>query len=225
MLELVSVKGDARAERQSSWLSRTRSARQWLAGLAGPLQLSFAGFVLWHFCVQAYRAGTEGALPEAGVERAPWLVGGVLALFWLPFTVVAVRRMSRSLARGSLESMHGRARALAAVEPLALAIVVSFGSVHGAQMAWPLITGSLAESDLRAQLVADLSSTWRDLPVQGILYSCAVGAAAFCAARLTLALLPAGRAGLSRAVVSLAVLAYLLGSYAVIRCGSGSLLP
>jgi len=54
---------------------------------------------------------------------------------------------------------------------------------------------------------------------------CAVGAAAFCAARLTLAQLPSGRRGLSRVVVGLAVLAYLLGSYAVIRGGSGSLLP
>ena len=73
--------------------------------------------------------------------------------------------------------------------------------------------------------MADLSSTWRGLPLLGIVYLCAVGAAAFCAARLTLALLPAARPGLSRAVVGLAVLAYLLGSYAVIRCGSGSLLP
>jgi hypothetical protein len=225
MLELVSVKVDARAERQSSWLSSSRAVRERLESLARPLQLSFAGFVLWHFSSQAYRAYSEGALPEAGFERAPWLVGGLLLLLWLPFTVFGVRKLSRALARGSLGAAQGQTRALAVIEPLGLAIVLSFGGLHGVLMAWPLLAGSLDGTDLRAELVADLSSTWRGLPVQGVVYLCAVGAAAFCAARLTLALLPAGRPRLPRVVVSLAVLAYLLGSYAVIRCGSGSLLP
>jgi len=225
MLGLVSVKGDARPERQSSWLSLLRAVRQWLAGQARPLQLSFAGFVLWHFCVQAYRAGTAGALPEAGFERTPWFVGGLLLLFWLPFTALGVRKVCRSLAPGSVKSLQGRARALAVVEPLGLGIVLSFGAIHGGLMAAPLLTGALDESDLRAELVAGLSGTWRGFPVQGTVYLCAVGAAAFCAARLTLALLPAGRSWLSRTVLSLALLSYLLGSYAVIRCGSGSLFP
>jgi hypothetical protein len=225
MLELVSVKGDARPERQSSWLSSLRTARQWFAGQARPLQLSFAGFVLWHFCVQAYRAGTAGALPEAGFERTPWFVGGLLVLLWLPFTALGVRKVCRSFAPGSLKALKGQARALAVVEPLGLAIVLAFGGLHGGLMAAPLLTGTLDASDLRAELVAGLSSTWRGFPLQGAVYLCAVGAAAFCAARLTLALLPAGRSWLTRAVLSLAVLSYLLGSYAVIRCGSGSLFP
>jgi hypothetical protein len=225
MLELVSVKGDARPERQSSWPSSLRGVRERLERLARPLQLSFAGFVLWHFCGQAYRARTDGALPEAGFERTPWLVAGLFFSLWLPFSVLGVRQLSRSFVRGSLRAVHGQARALAVVEPLGLVIVLLFGSVHGVLMAWPLLTGSLDESDVRAELVAELSGTWRGLPVHGIVYLCAVGATAFCAARLTLALLPAARPGLARAVVSLAVLAYLLGSYAVIRCGSGSLLP
>jgi hypothetical protein len=104
-------------------------------------------------------------------------------------------------------------------------IVLVFGWLHWLLLSWPLISDAFDESDVRAELVAGLSSTWHGLPLQGIAYLCAVGAGAFCAARLTLALLPAARPALSRAVVSLAVLGYLLGSYAVIRCGSGSLLP
>jgi hypothetical protein len=56
-------------------------------------------------------------------------------------------------------------------------------------------------------------------------YLCGVGAAAFFAARQVLEALPgsAPRA-LARASVALGVLAYLLGSYAVIRCASGVIL-
>src|SRR6185295_10946489 len=107
-------------------------------------------------------------------------------------------------------------RALAIFEALSLAVVLLFGTVHGWLMAWPLLSGALDGADLRQELVADLSSTWHGLPMQGIFYLCAVGAASFCAARLTLALLPATRPAVSRAVLSLAVLGYLLGSYAVI---------
>lgn len=230
MLELVSGvsgKRDARTERQSSWLSLLRSARSGLAASAGPLRLCFAGFLLWHFSAQAYRAYTDGALPESGFERAPGFVGALLLLLWLPFTVFGLRQLSHTFTRGRLPAAaaDGQERALAVVEPLALAIVLLFGSVHGWLMAWPLCSGSLGEADLRPELVASLSSTWRGLPMQGIAYLCAVGAASFYAARLTLAALPAAPPALRRSVVGLSVLGYLLGSYAVIRCGSGSLLP
>lgn len=225
MLELVSGERDARAERQSSWPSALRGVRARLAGLSRPLQLSFAGFVLLHFSVQAYRAGSDAPLQNAGLERTPWLVAGVWLLFWLPFSVFGLRKASQWASRSRLAALQGRARALAVVEPVALAVVLSFGSVHGALMCWPLISGALDEADVRAELVADLSSTWRGVPVQGVLYLCAVGAAAFSGARLVLALLPANRPRLARVVVGLGALAYLLGSYAVIRCGSGSLLP
>jgi len=228
MLELVSgVAGerDARPERQSSWQGPLRGARALLARLSRPLQLSFGGFVLLHFSGQAYRAYTDEALPSAGLERSPWFVLGVSLLFWLPFTVWGIRKTVAWASRSRLTALQGQARALAVVEPVALAIALLFGGVHGALMGWPLVSGALDAADLRAKLVADLSSTWRGVPVDGIVYLCAVGAAAFSAARLTLALRPTQRPGLSRVVVSLAVLAYLLGSYAVIRCGSGSLLP
>jgi len=227
MLEVVSgVSGerDARPERQSSWDSRLGAARSTLAGLSRPLQLGFAGFVLLHFSVQAYRAATDPALPSAGFERSPWFVAAVSLLFWLPFTVFGVQQ-ARLWTSRRLHALEGQARALSVVEPVALAIVLAFGGVHGTLMAWPLVSGALDGADLRAELVADLSSTWRGVPVHGFVYLGAVGAAAFCAARLTLALLPTQRPGLSRVVVGLATLAYLLGSYAVIRCGSGSLLP
>ncbi len=225
MLELVSGKRDARPERQSSWLSVLGRVRGRLAGSARALQLSFAGFVILHFSAQAYRAYTDGALPESGWERTPWLVGALVLLLWLPFTVFGLRTIRRSFTRGWLPPAGGQARALAVVEPLSLAVVLLFGAVHGALMAWPLLSGSLGEADLRPELVAGLSSTWRGWPVQGVAYLCAVGAASFCAARLALAALPAARPALARAVVGSAVLVYLLGSYAVIRCGSGSLLP
>jgi len=228
MLKLVSgVSGerDARSDHQSSWLSSLRGARQRLLGLDRPLQLGFAGFVLWHFCAQAYRAYTDGPLPEPGFERAPWFVAALHVLFWLPFTVFAVRKLAGSFARGGPNPLERQERALSAVDPFALAIVILFGGVHGTLVTWPLLSGSLDAADVRAELVADLSSTWRGLPLSAIVYSCAVGAAAFCAARLTLALLPVMRPGLSRGIVGLAVLGYVLGSYAVIRCGSGSLLP
>jgi|GEM_PF-1169984 len=233
MLELVtgeSGERDARPERQSSWLSSLRGVR-WVrerrAGSARLLQLGFAGFVLLHFAGQAYRAHTDGALPESGFERSPWFVGSLLLLLWLPFSAFGARQLTRSFSRGRLPSTSAssQARALAVIEPLSLAIVVLFGTVHGLLMAWPLLSGALVAADLRAELVAGLSSTWRGLPVQGILYLCAAGAASFCAARLILAQLPAARPAVSRTVVGLAVLSYLLGSYAVIRCGSGSLLP
>jgi len=221
----VSGERDARAERQSSWLSALRRVRERLAGLSHPLKLLFAGFVCVHFFGQAYRAATDAALPEAGLERTPWFVAALFVLFWLPFTVVGAQRLRRAWSRDSLRAAEGQERALLTVEPIALTFVLLFGSVHGALMAWPLVSGALDPADLRAELVANLSSTWRGLPTAGIVYLCAVGAAAFCAARLVLSELPSGRPGFSRVVVSLAVLVCLLGCYAVIRCGSGSLLP
>ena len=225
MLELVSAKGDARPERQSSWLSLLGVVQGRLDGVLRPLPLAFAGFVLVHFSVQAYRAFTDGALPEPGFERWPWLVGAEL-LLWLAFTAFGIRQLKRSfLARGSLPAQDAQERALAVIEPLSLAIVLVFGGTHGAFLAWPLMTGSMDAADLRPELVATLSSTWRGLPVHGIAYLCAVGVTSFCAARLTLVALPVARPWLKRAVISLAVFVHLLGSYAVIRCGSGSLLP
>jgi len=230
MLALVSDvsgvpgKRDAQSERQSSWLSLLGTVPGRPSGASGLLRLSFAGFVLWHLSTQAYRAHTDGALPEAGFEQKPWFVGALLLLLWLPFSVLGLRQLSRSFARGALEG-SGQERALAAIEPISLAIVLLFGALHGLLMACPLLSGSLAEADLRQELVADLSSTWRGLPLLGIAYLCAVGAASFCAARLTFAALPGARPGLRRAVLGFSVLGYLLGSYAVIRNGSGSLLP
>jgi len=225
MLELVSVKRDARLERQSSWLRAQALVRGRLASSARAVRLSFVGFVLFHFALQAYRAYTGDALPEPGLERAPEVVGALLLLLWLPFSVLGVWQLSRSLSRSGLPAMSAQQRALATVEPLALAVVLLFGTVHGTLMAWPRLSGSLDEADLRVELVAGLSSTWHGFPMHGIVYLCAVGAASFCAARLALAALPAARTGVSRLVVGAAVLGYLLGSYAVIRCGSGSLLP
>ena len=228
MLELVSGvsgKRDARPERQSSWQSALGTVRGRLAGLAGAVRLGFAGFVLLHFVLQAYRAYTDGALPESGFECAPWLVSAILLLLWLPFTFFAVRQLGRSFTHGWLPAAASQARALAVCELLSLTVVLLFGAVHGSLMAWPLLSGSLDQADLRSELVAGLSSTWHGFPLHGAAYLCAVGAACFCAARLTLAAVPAARPGVGRAVVGLAALAYLLGSYAVIRCGSGSLLP
>jgi len=225
MLELVSAKGDARAARQSSWLSSLGGVQAKLERAAGPLRLTFAAFVLVHLALQARRAHSATALPEPGFEQAPWLVGALLALLWLPFTVFGLRTLSRSFTRSGRAARTGQAYALSIIEPLSLVIVLSFGALHSADLAWPLLRGSLDAVDVRGELVAKLSSTWRGVPVHAIGYLGAVGAAAFCAARLALASLPAGRPTLTRAVLTLAVLAYLLGSYAVIRCGSGSLLP
>jgi hypothetical protein len=224
MLELVSVKGDARRERQSSWLSSLCSVRGKLAGWPG-VQLSFGLFVLVHLSAQAYRAGSDSALAEPSFEQTPGFVGALFFLLWLPFTAFGLRELGRSFRRGWTSTAAGQERALAVVEPLSLAIVLAFGAVHGWLMTWPLLDGSLAAADVRPELVAALSSTWRGLPARAIAYLCAVGAASFYAARLTLAALPAARLSQVRAVVGLAVLAYLLGSYAVIRYGTGSLLP
>ena len=218
-------KRDARPERQSSWLSSLAEVRRKLDAWLGPLELCFSAFVLWHFSVQAYRAASDGALPEPGFERAPELVSALFLLLWLPFTLLGLRRAGRAFTAAPLPAVNAQERALATIEPVALGVVLLFGTVHGAQMAWPLLSGTLTEIDLRPELVAGLSSTWRGVPLSAIVYLCAVGAASFYAARRTLAALPVGRIGLSRAVVGVAVLAYLLGSYAVIRCGSGSLLP
>lgn len=225
MLKLVTgvpAKRDARPARQSSWLHGLRGK---LAPWEGPLQLSFAGFVLWHFSLQAYRAHTDGALPESGWERTPAMMGALLLLLWLPFTVFALRHLGRAFTRGGQPAPSGQARALAFAERLSLAIVLVFGSVHGVAMAWARLSGASDEADLRAELVLALSGTWRGLPLQGTAYLCAVGAASFYAARLTLSALPARKPGLRRVVVGVAMLGYLLGSYAVIRCGTGSLLP
>ena len=118
MLELVSVKGDARPERQSSYRSGQALAPDRLATSTRALRLGFAAFVLIHFATQAYRADTDGALPGSGVERASGVVAALFLLLWLPFTAVSLWQGSRSLTRGRLPAAGLQQRALAVVEPL-----------------------------------------------------------------------------------------------------------
>ena len=128
MLELVSAKGDARAARQSSWLSSLGGVQAKLERAAGPLRLTFAAFVLVHLALQARRAHSATALPEPGFEQAPWLVGALLALLWLPFTVFGLRTLSRSFTRSGRAARTGQAYALSIIEPLSLVIVPSLAT-------------------------------------------------------------------------------------------------
>lgn len=220
----MSAKGDARTERQSSWPSlpgSVRAAR--LARGARSVGLAFAGFVLLHLACQAYRAGTQGAIPAPGIEQQPGVVLAILLLVWLPFLVLARYELSRLPSRS--RAAHGQARALASVEALALLVVLLFVLVHGAHFAWPLLSGRMVAEDVRPELVALLSGTWRGLPMTAIGYLSAVGAASFYAARQALSAFPGARPALVRGLLALAVLAYLLGSYAVIRDASGTILP
>ncbi|MET0791363.1 MAG: hypothetical protein ABW061_07560, partial [Polyangiaceae bacterium] len=75
------------------------------------------------------------------------------------------------------------------------------------------------------EAIAILSSTQSGLPLQAIAALCAVGAGSFYAVRQLQRALPAARPALQRALLTLGVLSYVLGSYAVIRCASGSLFP
>ena len=221
----MSAKGDARPERQSSWPSpesgpwsafRVRSANY--------ARLAFACFVLLHLACQAYRASTDGPIPQPGLELQPWFVSAVLLGVWLPFAVFVGRGLLNSSFRSN-PSAPGQERALAVIEPLALALVLLFVAVHVAGIAWPLLSGSLADQDVRPELIASVSATYRGVPLQAVVYLGAVGAASFYAVRQTLAVLPKARPRLARGVVALGVVAYLLGSYAVIRCASGAILP
>jgi hypothetical protein len=238
---LVSAKGDARPERQSSWsrFEPLRNTRRGGTPEGGPspasaapdsagaraqnyCRLTFAGFVLLHLGCQAYRARTDGAIPEAGFEATPWLVAALLLGVWLPFAVFAGRELGRS--RPSPPTLRAE-RALARMEPLALLVVLLFALAHGIQFAWPLLTGALTGSDLRPELIATLSGTQWGVPVQAAAYLCAVGASAFYAQRQVQKTRLATRPALARSTIALGVLSYLLGSYAVIRCASGTILP
>lgn len=205
--------GDPRVERQSSWVR-----------VLAPVQLAFAAFVFLHLACQGYRAATERVLPEAGHESQPWLVGSVLLAVFLPFVLLTwpLLREMRRRARGASDPQQ---RALAALEPVARAIVLVFLLLHVATFAWPLCFGSLNVAELRSELIAALSSTRSGLPLYAIGYLVAVGAAAFDATRQARAALPLAAAKVIRTVIALGVLTYVLGSYAVIRCASGSIWP
>ena len=219
----MSVKGDARSEAPSSGpgrFPRLLSACDRYAGLG------FAGFVLLHCAGQALRARPEDALPEAGFELQPAWVLSVLLAIWLPFAVFAWRELRRGRNSRTAGIMSEKARAVALLERVTLWLVLLFTVLHLTQSVWPLLSGAQASSDVRPELVAALSSTQHGAPLLAASYLCGVGAAAFFGARQALRALgePRPRA-LSRAVVVFSVLAYLLGSYAVIRCASGVILP
>ncbi len=150
-------------------------------------------------------------------------MAAVLLVVWLPFALFAGHELRRALS--PLPRQTDRGRALAAAERLSLLVLVLFTVVHVAHTAWPLLAGRLADADLRPELILLLSTTNHGLPVQGILYLCGVGASSFYAARQALTALSGAPRVVTRAVVALGVLGYALGSYAVIRCASGQILP
>ena len=218
----MSVKGDARSQAPSSddgVLQRLLSACDRYAGLG------FAGFVLLHCACQAWRAHGDGALPQAGFELHPASVVSLLVAVWLPFAIFAWRKLRRGSEVRTARTMPEKARALALLEALTLWVVLLFTALHGMDFVWPLLSGALAPSDVRPELVARLSSTQHGVPLLAASYLCGVGAAAFFGARQALRALgaspPRAAAGL---LIGLGVLAYLLGSYAVIRCASGVIL-
>jgi hypothetical protein len=188
--------------------------------------LGFAGFVLLHFAYQAARAHGDGAVQEPGLELQPAVVASLLLAIGLPFAVFAWRWLLRGT-RTKLAS-GDEARALAVLESLTLCIILLFVVLHGAQIVWPLLSGEFEPSDVRPELIAMLSSTQHGIPMLAVAYLCGVGAAAFFGARQALRALsePAAHArSRAFALVALFVLAWLLGSYAVIRCASGVILP
>jgi hypothetical protein len=214
------VKGDARAEAPSS---STRSGSRLVSVCDRYAGRGFALFVLLHFAVQAFRAGTDVALPEAGWELKPWFVATVSLAVWLPFAIFAWREFGRG--RASVHaSANPKARALGIFERIALAAVLLFTVLHVAQLVWPLLRGTFAPDDVRPELVAALSSTEHGVPLLASTYLCAVGAAAFLGTRQAVRAEPGVRAG-TRVAIALGIFAYLLGSYAVIRCASGAILP
>jgi hypothetical protein len=219
----VSVEGDARPERQSSSPSSLRSAS--LSNVRRFARPAFAIFVLVHLALQAFRAHADATRPEPGLEQEPWFVAAVLLVVWLPFALLAGHELRRAPFFARLPGQDDRTRALAVAERLSLLVVVLFTLVHVAHTAWPLLAGSLADADLRPELILMLSTTSHGVPLQGIIYLCGVGASSFYAARQALTALPGAPRAVTRAVVALAVLGYALGSYAVIRCASGPILP
>ncbi len=219
----MSVKGDARSEAPSSRSGRFPGLLSACDRYAG---LGFAGFVLCHFVCQALRARRDDALPEVGFELQPALVVGVLLAIWLPFAVFAWRELRRAGRARETGTASEKARALALLERITLWAVLLFTALHLVQVAWPLLGGTQTPDDVRPELVAMLSSTQHGVPLLAAGYLCGVGAAAFFATRQALRALGELRPrALSRGAVALGVLAYLLGSYAVIRCAGGVILP
>ena len=201
--------------------------------LSGTRQLgrrAFAGFVFVHFAFQAFRARGDAARPEPGLEAQPWFVAALLILVGAPFALWAAHELRNppfvSPSQGGARKQSERALALA--ERGALVLVLSFMLVHCAQIVWPLFDGSALAVDVRPNLVSLLSSTSHGVPLEAALYVSGVGAGAFYATRQALAVLahsaPTSRS-LSRVLVALGVLGYVLGSYAVIRCAGGEILP
>jgi succinate dehydrogenase/fumarate reductase cytochrome b subunit len=220
----VSVKGDARSEAPSSEAARVPQLQRLLSGCDRYAGLGFAGFILLHCACEAFRAHSDGALPEAGFELTPALVVSVLLLVWLPFALFAWGEVRRGLPDRT--AVSDKARALAVLERITLALVLVFTALHVAQVVWPLLSRALTPGDVRLELVAQLSGTQHGVPFLAAGYLCGVGAAAFLGTRRGLwALGEPGSRTLSRATVALGVLAYVLGSYAVIRCASGVILP
>jgi hypothetical protein len=220
---LVPAKGDARPERQSSsvavltWVKLERSRSY--------VRITFAGFVLFHSLIQAYRAATAGALPEPGLESEPWLVAFVVLLVWLPFLIFAGAELFAPRRVVAPSSAPSQQEALERIEPVALLVVLGFTLLHAAQLAWPLLAGQLLADDVRPELIAILSSTRRGVPLQAIAACVGIGAASFYAVRQLQKALPDASPPLARSLVALGVSSYLLGSYAVIRSASGPLLP
>ena len=217
--ELVTTKGDARPEPQSS--STRVGLRALSQSYAG---LGFAGFVLFHFSCQTIRARTSTAVPEAGFELQPLSVA-LLLLLWVPFLVFAWRELRYGRAAAGDPQRSERERALWLLERLSLVVVLLFATGHVTQVAVPILRGALAPPDVHPELVATLSSTQSGVPLLGVGYLCGVGGAAFYATRQALAACRQRPKAWARGVVALGVVAYLLGSYAVLRSATGELLP
>lgn len=220
MLGVVSVKGDAQSEAPSSLAvpARVLEVCDRFGGLV------FAAFLALHLALEAARAAADGALPHSGAEAEPVVVGAVSLVLVPPFAVFAGRRLARPLLAASKAE-----RSLAVLERLALGVALGFLLAHFVHCAYPLLNGSFDPSDARPELIASLSGTVLGLPLVAVGYAFGVGAACFVATRAALSSL--ARAGsvaatsARRAVVALGVLAYLLGSYAVIRCATGAFWP
>ncbi len=217
----MSLEGDARSERQSS-----ADAAPLAAVLMAARRFARPGFalsLLLHLAVQAYRAHTDADRPEPGLELEPWFVAGALLVVFVSLGLLAPQTLHRPTPN-VLPARPEQARALAVAEQLSLLGVALFAVLHVAETAWPLLSGELVASDLRPELVLLLSTTSHGVPMHAAGYLCGVGAATFYATRQALRSFGDGRATIARAIVLLGVLAYLLGSYAVIRCASGAIL-
>ncbi len=187
-------------------------------------RLAFAGFVFVHFAFQAFRATADAARPEPGLETQAWFVAALLLVIWLPFALFAGHELMGLLPTARAERAP-QARALLFAERLALLVVVAFALWHTAQISWPLLSGSSGAADVRPGLVLSLSSTSHGVPLHAAAYVCGVAAASFYATRQVLAASRALSRPAARAVVALGVLAYVLGSFAVIRCSGGQIFP